>query len=91
MLGTMQALSWAFGLRGVDPDSKLAAIYIAGHVDQDGVAVLEADKATEWLGFVTSAQKLHQFERLRVALQGVPSIAFDYRGNVIYVKLEIQS
>jgi hypothetical protein len=88
MSGTITYLGWAFGLR-IDPESKLLACYLAGIFGQDGVTVLDLAQAAAWCGFLTSAQKILQINRVRVALQGIPGIAFEYRGDDrVMVKLE---
>lgn len=53
-MDTMKALDWAFNLRGISPDSKLAAVYVATLTGMSGSVVINTSDAAVWCGFISA-------------------------------------
>jgi hypothetical protein len=82
-MDTIKALGWAMSLRGVDPDAKLLAVYIAGRMGGDGRVILDLEQAAEWCGFVSPARRETRPNRARVALQQLDDLSVDDWGQDI--------
>lgn len=89
---TFKAISWAFSLQDIEPESKLLAIYLASIVDQDGVAIVSLASAAKWCGFLSPSRQMPRVMRVQASLQEIPGIVFECNEEcgVVRVEMEVQ-